>query len=402
MQIFDSSFRTKDKTQTMLRRNVLIAQLCIISYIFGTGFAIKSPKTYYDVKNFYKKFVMDPSYHSLNILQRKDLNSSYLEHLTEDIEDVPDISTTPFNLHSSTANSFGPLELHKADKKLVSPIEVYSRKKMLQQIMNNKMQELSSMDTSNSDVQYIYDPNLEMASHYNDPEMMKYYYGLSDIMEDEVSTILPENLYEKYQIVQDSPVYTSQIPRPKPMFHPRPYDWENYRRRPKLQELPPSYVIVGSPVPDSPSPEMPKEPVKTEEDKISEYEKDYKILPGGINSYLKHKLKFEVDWITIAKILLKLIIFKKIFKFIIILGLLLFVPKYYKWSNTYLNDNTNTTTTDPPYYYDKWHHKWDKFHQYKYPRRKRTTTTTTTTTTSTTTEKNCNISTTTAAPTTTR
>lgn len=369
----------------MLRNSILAVQLCIFLCVNVGVLAVKPPHTNYDVKTFYKKFVMDPNYRSFNVLQRKDTNNT----LSASINNVPDISTTPFNPHSSTVNPFGPVELYKADRNLASPIDVYSRKKMLSQIMKNKMTESPSDDVSG--VQYMYDPKQELTSHYEEPEMMRQYYY--DMIEDTVTTILPDNLYEKYQIIQDSPMYVAQIPRPKPKFHPRPYDWENYRRRPKLQELPPSYVIVGSPVPDPPTQEMPKEPVKTEEDKISDYEKDYKIIPSGVNSYLKNKLKFEVDWITIAKILLKLIIFKKIIKFIIILGLLLFVPKYYKWSNTYLNDSA--TTTEPPYYYDKWHHKWDKFHQYKYPRRKRTTTTTSTTTT---TEKNCE--TTTVAPTT--
>lgn len=366
----------------MLIKYVLCAQLYIVLAAAQRISVTESPRSSSDVKNFYKKFVMDPSYHWMHALRRKDLNTSHLGNLPEVIQSVPDVSTTPFD--PETVNSFGPLELYQTDKNVPSSIDVYSRKKMLNQIMNKKMQEMSSgHGQEQEEPHYTYEP--------------EYHYGW---VGDADSSDAPESLYEQYEVVQDPPMYVSQIPRPKPKPHPRPYDWENYRRRPKLQELPPSYVIVGSPVPDPP--EMAKEPVKTEEEKISDYEKDYKVLPSGINSYLKRKLKFEVDWVTIAKILLKLIIFKKILKFIIILGLLLFVPKYYKWSNTYLNDSVNSTYEYANY--DKWHHKWDKFHQYKYPRRKRrttTTTTTTTSTTSTTTEKNCHTSSTTVNPTTT-
>uniref|UniRef100_A0A336LEC5 CSON004152 protein n=1 Tax=Culicoides sonorensis TaxID=179676 RepID=A0A336LEC5_CULSO len=300
---------------------------------------------------------------------------------------ISDISTTPFNLNSNSVNTYGPIELHKTDERLASPIEVYSRKKMLNEMMKNTEQDSGHFENQ---VEYEIVPEM-MHENQNDHEMYQYYQP-SSVM-DESSTMFPYDHYENMKYVEKTPKYVIQIPRPvmkKP--HPRPYDWENYRRRPKLQELPPSYVIVGSPVPDPPEPEMkPQEPVKTEEDKIADYEKDYKILPSGINSYLKNKLKFEVDWITVAKILLKLIIFKKIIKLIVILGLLLFVPKYYKWSNTYLNDST---THAPIYDHHKWQHKWDKFHKYKYPRRKWRRSTTTTSTTSTT-------STTTPCPTTT-
>lgn len=43
--------------------------------------------------------------------------------------------------------------------------------------------------------------------------------------------------------------------------------------------------------------------------------------------WLLNKLKFKLDFFTIGKILLKLIIFKKIVKFIALICLLLFLPK---------------------------------------------------------------------------
>lgn len=43
--------------------------------------------------------------------------------------------------------------------------------------------------------------------------------------------------------------------------------------------------------------------------------------------WLLDKFKFKLDLFTIGKILLKLIIFKKIVKFIALIGLLLFLPK---------------------------------------------------------------------------
>lgn len=46
----------------------------------------------------------------------------------------------------------------------------------------------------------------------------------------------------------------------------------------------------------------------------------------SIEKWLLEKIKFKVDFYTIGKILLKLVIFKKIVKFIGIICLLLFLP----------------------------------------------------------------------------
>lgn len=46
----------------------------------------------------------------------------------------------------------------------------------------------------------------------------------------------------------------------------------------------------------------------------------------SIEKWLLDKIKFKVDFYTIGKILLKLVIFKKIVKFVALICLLLFVP----------------------------------------------------------------------------
>lgn len=47
---------------------------------------------------------------------------------------------------------------------------------------------------------------------------------------------------------------------------------------------------------------------------------------GSLEKWLLEKIKFKVDFYTIGKILLKLVIFKKIVKFIGLICLLLFLP----------------------------------------------------------------------------
>lgn len=327
------------------------------------------------IKNFYKKFMYSPSYKDtfkrLDILPYDKLNETTVNQ-TSLMHSHSDISTTPFEVNSNPENVYGPIEVGRLSS--VSPFDVYSKKQIVSKLIK---QNLPRGDMT----LYEYEPPMkeQMLFEYEPPmkEQMIYEYDTPVYFENHYSEKPPMITFDQFEMDDKAPtsdIIMAQIPRPK--VHPRPYDWEVFRK-PKYYEIPPSYVITGSsvPLPEMEENSAKREPVKTEDDKIDDYEKDYKILPGGINQYLKHKLKFEVDWVTIAKILLKIIIFKKIIKFMIILGLLLFIPKYYKWSNLYNADQSNNSSN---YYYDK-------FHKYKYPKRKRRTTTSTTTTTTTTT-----------------
>lgn len=88
----------------------------------------------------------------------------------------------------------------------------------------------------------------------------------------------------------------------------------------------PNYIITGTSVPF---------PNNTEDSKIENYEKEYQILPNKLEKWLKTSTNISINVATVAKILLSLIAFKKILKFLLILGFLLFAPNIKKTQDMY-------------------------------------------------------------------
>lgn len=98
---------------------------------------------------------------------------------------------------------------------------------------------------------------------------------------------------------------------------------------------PPSY---GGPVylPPAPGHYVPYGPPMMEESSKGD----------SINKWLLEKLKFKIDFYTIGKILLKLVIFKKIVKFIGIICLLLFLPTLKKKLGMNDKDHDNSDESE--------------------------------------------------------
>lgn len=67
---------------------------------------------------------------------------------------------------------------------------------------------------------------------------------------------------------------------------------------------------------------------------------------GSLEKWLLEKIKFKVDFYTIGKILLKLVIFKKIVKFIGLICLLLFLPTLKKKLGMGDKDHHNSDESD--------------------------------------------------------